>query len=246
MQERRFDGNEWLRTGSLILAKPLQRIKHVVHGFGTKNWGKNDFDTDPHLTGFRAVFLRQIHSDMIHVIKEGDLWDRKKKMAGDAAVTEMPGILLVIKTADCLPVLIADEKRAVVAAVHCGWRGTAKRILKKTIGLLIESFNCAPESMVAVFGPSISCDCYEVGEDVIRVFKKEGFSEVYFKQSRKKQGKYLLDLEGANRFQLTDTGLTPENITVIDLCTHCEDDLNSYRMEKEKAGRNFSFIGLNF
>lgn len=246
MDNNNFKHKEWNRSGPLILASRLQRIRHVVHGFGTKNWGKTNFDTDSVLSGFRIVFLRQIHSDRIYTIKREDLMKQDKKMAGDASVTEESGILLGIKTADCLPVLLADMNRHVVAAVHCGWRGTAKKILRKTVDLMIESFGCSHASLMAALGPSISFDCYEVGGDVIRVFRNNGFPDVCFKPFRKKPGKYFLDLKEANRLQLVDAGLEPENITMIDLCTFCEGNLYSYRADKEKTARNFSFIGLNF
>jgi len=231
-------------SGSLILASRLERIRHVIHGFGTKDWGKKDFDEDPALKGFRIVFLSQIHSDMIYIISKEDLLNQEKIRAGDASITKESGILLGIKTADCLPVLLTDENRPVVAAVHCGWRGTAKRILRKTVDLMIESFGCSPASLVAAFGPSIGFDCYEVGEDVINIFRKNELPDICFKPCCQKQGKYLLNLKEANRFQLADAGIASENITMIDLCTHCESYLFSYRAEKEKAGRNFSFIGL--
>jgi len=246
MDERQSGLKEWQRSGPLIIANRLLCLRHVVHGFGTKDWGKDNFEKDPALEGFRTLFLRQIHSDMIHVIKTGEQEDGVKKIAGDAVVTEIPGILLVVKTADCLPVLLADENRPVVAAVHCGWRGTVKGILGKTVGLLKASFGCSSSSLVAVFGPSISGDCYEVGEDIIRVFINNGFTDLCFRPSSKKKGKYFLDLNEANRIQLKETGLKPDNIISIDLCTHCESDLFSYRVEKDNAGRNFSFIGLSF
>jgi len=246
MDKKKSSHKEWQRKGPLILARPLLSLRHVVHGFGTKEWGKDNLDADPALKGFRTLFLRQIHSDMIHVIQAVDLVEGKHKIAGDAAVTETPGILLVVKTADCLPVLIADEVRHVVAAVHCGWRGTVKRILGKTVRILKKSFGCASSSLVAVFGPSISGACYEVGEDVICNFINNKFPDLCFNPSSEKKGKYFLDLSEANRIQLEESGLKSGNITKIDLCTHCERDLFSYRVEKENAGRNFSFIGLSF
>jgi len=246
MEKNKIEYKEWQKSGSLIRARRLLRLRHVVHGFGTKNWGKDNLEKDPALQGFKTLFLRQIHSDMIHVIQTSEPEDGVIKIAGDAAVTEIPGILLVVKTADCLPVLIADENRPVVAAVHCGWRGTVKRILGKTVGLLTESFGCRPSALVAAFGPSISGACYEVGEDVIQVFINNGFPDLCIRLSSKNRGKYFLDLNEANRIQLEESGLKPENITKIDLCTHCENDLFSYRVEKDNAGRNFSFIGLSF
>ena len=245
MHKKRPSHNEWQRKGPLILAGSLLRLRHVVHGFGTRGWGKDDLDADPALKGFRTLFLRQIHSDMVHIIQTVDLVEGNK-IAGDAAVTETPGILLVVKTADCLPVLLADKVRPIVAAVHCGWRGTVKRILGKTIRILKESFHCSSSSLVAVFGPSISGSCYEVGEEVICSFINNKFPDLCFYPSSEKKGKYFLDLIEANRIQLEESGLKPGNITKIGLCTHCEKDLFSYRVEKENAGRNFSFIGLSF
>jgi len=230
----------------LILSNRLLQIRHVVHGFGNKDWGKSTFDSDPSLKRFRVLFLRQVHSDRVWIVPSAEQLNQKKKLAGDAAITEIPGILLFIKTADCLPVLLADASRPVVAAVHCGWRGTLKKILGKTVRLMMESFGCSPASLVAAFGPSINRDCYEVEGDMIREFRKEGFPESCFKPSPKKKEKYFLDLKKANQIQLENTGLAPENITIIDLCSHCEPDLYSYRRDQEKTGRNFSFIGLDF
>ena len=86
----------------------------------------------------------------------------------------------------------------------------------------------------------------EVGKDVVSNFINEGFTDRCFDPSSEKKGKYFLDLNEANRIQLEESGLRPNNITKINLCTHCENDLFSYRVEKENAGRNFSFIGLSF
>jgi len=127
------------------------------------------------------VTLRQRHTDVIQVIPAGEassLQRRSKegepdgalKLAGDALITDSAGVLLAVQVADCLPILLVEPERRVVAAVHAGWRGTAQRITEKTVGRMQLAFGCDPRRMRAAIGPGIHACCYEIGREVEEAF----------------------------------------------------------------------------
>ncbi len=218
----------------------LEQIPRLVHGFGKGQWRESDFRKRAGWASFRLLFLNQVHSDIIHCVDENSV----KKPRGDAMITNIPGLLLIIKTADCLPVLIVDESREVIAAVHCGWRGTSMRVIQKAIQGMIDHYGCRSSSLLVALGPCIGSECYEVGENVFRTFRKSGFSTDNFKEHPSKQKKYLFDLEGENISQLMELGVRKENVFSTGCCTHCEESLLSYRRDRDKAGRLLSFIGM--
>ena len=118
-----------VKSGSLYSRIPrLEQIPLLIHGFGIRKWKEDDYQNRPEWKDFKLVFLDQIHSDIIQVIDNIP----EEKLKGDAMITGLPFLLLIIRTADCLPVLIVDESQKVVAAVHCGWRGTSKSCLLYT------------------------------------------------------------------------------------------------------------------
>jgi len=220
----------------------LMEIPFVVHGFGTKHWTESDFERKAELARFKHLSLRQTHSEIVRIIRvipDGLL-------EGDAMITDQPGILLIIKTADCLPVFLVDVEGKTIAAVHCGWKGTKKRVLQKTVGAMKSSFGSVPESILVAMGPCIASSCYEVGEDVLSEFVQTGLSRDVFQKHPKRENKYFLDLNKANRIQLTEVGVQEENIISVDVCTHCDDDLLSYRRDRKTAQRLVNFIGLIF
>jgi YfiH family protein len=162
-----------------------------------------------------------------------------------ALVTDRPGILLIIKTADCLPVLVVDRPNKAVAAVHCGWRGTLKKVLAKTLGTMHQIYDSDFASLSVVLGPCIDRACYEVGEDVREKFQSEGPQNGVFIRHPSKKEKYMLDLRKANRTQILALGVPEKNIFSVDICTHCDSDLFSYRRDRDHAGRLVNFIGLS-
>jgi YfiH family protein len=222
------------------VVEAFRRIPSLVHGFGTRYWGEDGLDLCPELAGFRHVSLRQTHSDIVRIIAKYP----HEKMEGDALVTERPGNLLIIKTADCLPVLVVDPQKRVVAAVHCGWRGTLKNVIGKTIRMIAQNFGSDLSYLRVALGPCIDKSCYEVGEDVRERFEHHGISNGNFDRHPTKREKYLFDLRGANRAQILSMGVPREQIFSVDLCTYCENDLFSYRRDKAHAGRLVNFIGL--
>lgn len=229
------------RRSDFLTIPRLEQIPNLVHGFGTKKWKDADFKKSPDWAGFRLLFLDQVHSAIIRFID----WIPIKKLRGDAMITGIPGLLLIIRTADCLPVLLVDEFRKVIAAVHCGWRGTSKRVIQKVIQGMVDQYHCRPSSLLVALGPCIERECYEVGEDVLRCFKREGLSSEFFRTHSFKKKKYLFDLIGENMSQMLSLGIEKKNIYNADGCTHCDDSFPSYRRDRERAGRMLSFIGMS-
>jgi purine-nucleoside/S-methyl-5'-thioadenosine phosphorylase / adenosine deaminase len=217
----------------------------------------------------RVVTLRQIHSDIVHRVDypETALLDESRK--GDALITRARGVLLVVQTADCIPILLADTKRRTVAAIHSGWRGTVRRIAEKTLGRMQMEFGSKPEDVIAALGPGIAGCCYQVGSDVAKEFHSQ-FSEAreWFDGPfdslaagdndpewlswltmmppghRSPAPRVQLDLVAANRAILAAAGVPPDRILSSGFCTACRVDLFfSYRRERA-TGRLMAAIGI--
>ncbi len=154
----------------------LAAVAGLVHGFGDARWSEADFLAFAASRGLEPVIMRQLHSDAVHRLDAAPAG----KLEGDALMTNVPGLLLVIRTADCLPVFLADAKNRVVAAVHCGWRGTEKRILEKAVKTMGRAYGSAPAEMLAALGPCIGSACYEVGPKVRGGFTRAGFPASVF------------------------------------------------------------------
>jgi YfiH family protein len=210
------------------------------------------------------ITLRQIHSDLIHAV------DRPPDhpLAGDGLITDTPELLLAIQTADCLPIILVDQKTRAVGVFHAGWRGTVKRIVEKGIGEMRRYFRTDPRHLLAAVGPGVQGCCYKVGEEVRRNFESQFayagklFREV--KESDPVREKYpllfltarapghselpvniFLDLVEANRRQLIDSGVLAKNIEASSPCTACHTDLLfSYRAEKGVTGRLMAVAGV--
>jgi YfiH family protein len=219
------------------------------------------FQTATDAPDLPLIALRQFHSDVIHVFDDVPA----DSCHGDASITNRPGLLLAIQTADCVPILLVDPKMRAIAAIHAGWRGTLARIAAKTIGKMQMHFGTKPADLLAAIGPSIGGCCYEVGTEVATQFLSQ-FPDApsYFEEFRTGDEPnpiqwlnmmppghqpppkgVLLDLRKANRSQLLATGLRRQNIQVSDLCTACRRDLLfSYRKEGPTSGRLMSIIAL--
>ena len=230
---------------SFFTFNQLKNYGSIIYGFTTKNWTKEALIENLNLNDFSIIPLKQIHSDKFHLLKEVN----SKRLVGDALITTIPNILLTVKTADCLPILIFNEEEKVAATIHVGWKGTIKRLTKKVVQAVISSLKVKPSSLFALLGPCICLKCYEVGEDVKEIWEKEqgnlnyGFNSLLVPSH--KEGKYQLDLRGANIFQLKELGLRQKNIFNINLCTKCNPKLFfSYRRGPTSGGRMISFIGL--
>ena len=184
----------------------------------------------------RLVLVDQMHQDQILLLKE-PLFTPSSPLEYDALITNSPDIFLGILTADCLPIFVVDPNKKVVAAIHAGRQGTALRITSKALKKMEEEFGCSPDNLHIAMGSSIGSRCYEIDE---RVFQTEWkpFSVL------SGTGKWVVDLAKINIAQMKGEGIEEEQISRIDLCTHCHSDLYfSYRKEG-RTGRQLSFIGI--
>lgn len=236
---------------TFIRSDALGRVPGITHGFSTRRAEHNLFTLGPITSpnplvqtnrmrflavlggpGWPIMKLKQVHSGII--VDIDDTAAANEPIEGDAAVTSLPGVMLAVQTADCVPVLIADPNARAVAAVHAGWRGTAARIVEATVRRMVEKFRVDPKDLVAAIGPHISGCCYEVGQEVV-----EAIGDPHAFQGRN------LNLAEANRTQLLAAGLTEDHIEASSLCTKCRQDLFfSYRREGSAAGRMLSVIGI--
>jgi polyphenol oxidase len=213
------------------------------------------------------VALKQIHSKLVLLAGVADA-GREKPRKADGLMTDQPGLLVGIQTADCIPVLVADRKRRVVAAFHAGWRGTVNRIVESGVGRMRLEFGSRPEDLVAAIGPGIGPCCFAVGEEVFSEFEsqfayaRELFREVYDSDSIRRKYPMLfltqrapghspigpslhLNLIEANRRQLLSAGLKARSIQLIGGCTSCQRELFfSYRASQGHTGRMMSVIGI--
>ena len=200
----------------------------------------NTFDGE-----FRLATAWQVHGDDIKFVSsESDIDDSNAKF--DGLISQLPNVLVGVKTADCVPVLLADPRTHAFAAVHAGWRGTAQSIVAKAVKKMKAAFGTNPKDLLAAIGPAASGRCYEVGSDVIETFAKNiSNGESYFTSTR--DGHALVDLHTANHDQLIAQGVPESSISIAPLCTIERIDLFfSYRVEKKlygKTGRLLSVVG---
>ena len=200
---------------SPLLAGLNREHDWLEHGFGTR---------DSNLDQSGMASLKQIHSSVVLAAETpGGAGE------GDALVTNLAGLALSVRTADCFPILLADPETRALAAVHAGWRGTDARIVQATLARMEAEFGSDPRNIFAAIGPGIGKCCYEVGEEVARRF---GMTEA---------GK--IDLAVENRNQLMEAGVPLTHIEQVGGCTFCRaEKFFSWRRDRERAGRMISFI----
>lgn len=159
----------------------------------------------------------------------------------DAVVTDISRLCIGVSTADCVPVLLCDAVRGVVAAVHAGWRGTVARIVEKALQTMQQRYGCSPDDVQAVVGPSISLDAFEVGDEVYDAFCGAGFLPELV--ARRFGGRWHIDLWEANRLQLVACGVRDDSIAVCGICTYSRcDEFFSARRLGINSGRIFNGI----
>jgi len=274
-------------TLQILQVAPLRKLPWLVHGFSTRVGGVSDLNEEKVLNlsfmewdqrenveenrrrlqkalkanDSKLTAMHQIHSDVIRRFETPP----SGRCKGDASVTNEPGLLLGVQTADCVPILLVDPKKRAVAAIHAGWRGTLGRIAEKTVGRMRQEFASKPQDLLAAIGPSIGPCCYEVAAEFVSKFAAQ-FADAadYFDEPRSGEEpnplQWLnmappghqpppknvhLDLRKANRSQLLAAGLRAQNIFVSDLCTGCCTNLFfSYRREGTQSGRMLSLVAV--
>jgi len=194
----------------------LADLPWLEHGFGTK-------DSEGWLPNYTQ--LKQIHSNLVFTAdgRCGSLGE------GDALVTNEPHNWIGIRTADCVPILIADPDHRAVATVHAGWRGTVASIATHTIDRLTREYGSEPRRLLVAIGPAIGPCCFEVGPEVALQFHSSSRT---------------VDLPDENRKRLLDAGIPTERIDVIRLCTVCTGpgQFHSFRRDRDQSGRMVSAI----
>jgi purine-nucleoside/S-methyl-5'-thioadenosine phosphorylase / adenosine deaminase len=278
----------------VIEADNLKKLAFLVHGFSTRrggvseayggeslNLGITELDTRENVMENRRMFLRAINA-----VKQRDIWPLitakqihsavihhvtaipEEPLVGDGLITNLPRVVITARTADCIPVLLADKKGKAVGAFHAGWRGTLSRIVEKGVGEMVTKFGSKPKDIQAAIGPGIHSCCYEVAEDFRDKFASQFaysndlFDDVFDSNSLHLKYPLLflnqrapghgapamkphLNLIEANRRQLLDAGVPEKNIWSSELCTSCRTDLLfSHRAEDGETGRMIAAIGI--
>ncbi len=202
------------------------RVNHQ-RALDALGWGREDVAT-----------CHQVHGARVAVIGPDDRGVVQPET--DALVTATPGVVLMLRFADCVPVLFYDRRQRVIGLAHAGWRGVVAGSVPATVATLTEAFGCEPGDLWAGIGPSIGPCCYEVGPEVVEEVKASANGREPF---RRVNNRVHLDLWTAVRGQLEEAGV--EQVEVAELCTACRtDDWFSHRAERGKTGRFGVVIGL--
>jgi YfiH family protein len=283
-----------VRKLRVLQATNLKKIPWLVHGFSTRTGGASKYYGGHSLnlgltkedsgetveknrrrfllavgaadgrTPWPLVALKQIHSDLIHVVKS----KKPARLVGDGLVTNLHEMALAIQTADCFPVLLVDRRNHAVGAFHAGWRGTVKRIVEKGLGIMRHEYGTRPEDVLAAIGPGIQKCCYEIGEEVRAEFEsqfadaRELFHEKYSPNPIREKypllflnvrppghgesaTKLYLDLAAANQRQLLAAGVSQGQIQIMQYCTSCNTrKFFSHRAERGRTGRMMAVVGI--
>jgi len=256
------DSFEWTTEswGAALRCVPLAAI--APHLFTTRQLSlaaSGDLDRLAAAVGARRVAMaKQVHGRTVVVVRDGDAalgaaeGGPHDAPEADAFVSSSRDTAVAIRVADCVPLLMADRSRGVVAAVHAGWRGTAARAAVAALEALEREFGTKPSDVVAAIGPSIGPCCYEVGSELVDAFAAAGHERYLIDRwflapapprGSRERPKLRLDVAGANRDQLLLAGVSEEQIHSSGLCTAMHlDVLTSYRAEKDQAGRLVAVI----
>lgn len=260
----------YMDPAGVLRARELEQWPWLAHGFSTRAAGDLGRETGSGAqqrflkaagaSGMALRTLRQIHSSIVLVAEE-----TTEGQAGDSLVARRAGLLVGIRTADCLPVLLVDVRRRGVAAAHAGWRGAARRVVQKTAGEM-RALGSRPGDLHAAIGPGIRACCFEVGPEVLEEFFSQ-FSDAgqfcvpeppnpawtrlplqvmthpeRMRPLDRERGR--VDLAAATRAQLIAAGVPPGQIYDSGLCTACDPcRFHSYRRDRQAAGRMLAVIG---
>ena len=202
----------------------LNRLPWLWHAFGTA--------AAPPPAGY--LVLKQVHSNLVLTAREcGD------GVEGDALVSAEPGVVVGVKTADCVPLLLVDARLRAVAAVHAGWKGTVADIAGAAVEKMRVTFGCRSDDISAAIGPSIGACCFEVGPEVAHQFG------TLFPERDDLHERTRVDLRESNRRQLVRAGVPDSQVDVGTQCTVCGGrEFYSWRRDKVVGERMFAVIGV--
>ncbi len=193
---------------------------------------------------YYVIQPHQVHGDNIKVVDRRDM-TRSELEGVDAILTNLTNCPIAVRTADCVPILLYDPITISVAAIHSGWRGTVKKIVKKVVEEMKGQYGTDPQNIHAIIGPSIGPNAFFVHDDVVEAFRKAGYPMDLISRE-KDEGSYLINLWYANKWLLEKIGLKPENIQISSICTYTHhNEFYSARHEKNnKCGRNINVIRI--
>ncbi|MDO8526964.1 MAG: peptidoglycan editing factor PgeF [Deltaproteobacteria bacterium] len=224
----------------------LLKQEWLVHGFGLK-----DIPIEKYVNaaGFEKSWIpktHQPHGNRVHVVQRtsdpNGAGIGHRVMEGDAFVTDQPGVVCWVRTADCLPIIIVDVEKKVVGAVHAGWRSTAQKIISETLAVFKTKWNSNVADLRVALGPAIGGHCYHVGPDVAKIFTEAGLCPGPWMEEMDR-GHWFLDLAFANLHLLHEAGLEREQVYVSLACTACDlERFHSFRKEGGKKGEQVSFV----
>jgi len=219
----------------------------LVHGFFGRGEDGAQGDTEVHTALGVAIdtplhLPRQVHGATILPVDAGS---GPRLGDGDAVVTDRPGALIGIATADCVPILLVARAARACAAIHAGWRGTAADIARRAVADLGARFGVQPEDLEAAIGPAICGPCYEVGDEVVDALTIALGPHAASGITHRDGARPHADLRAINRALLITAGLPPENVHLVGGCTACDPTFpcHSYRRDVAAAGRQLSVIG---
>lgn len=180
--------------------------------------------------------IRQVHDNRVLLADQDPMREKNHSLPeADGLITDVIGLPLAIRTADCLSVFLYDSGHDAIGLLHAGWRGVQKRIITEALNLMKAKWGTDPGRVRAALGPAIRPCCYEVGEEFRRYFPGETVS---------RQDRYYLDLPLASQKELLAEGVRSENIFDCGICTCCNEEYFSYRRDGEKAGRMIALMML--
>ncbi len=183
----------------------------------------------------RVCGYHQVHGSQVEVASPG--WFEKK---ADAAVTDDPELLVVVSAADCFPVLFHDRRSGAVGAAHCGWRGTVGHIVANVVEAMGRHYGSAPADLEVAIGQGIMGTCYQVAPEVVDEFIAAGFPASVATPT---DGRPLLDILAAIRFELARVGVEDERVHALGRCTHCEPEVfYSHRRDEGVTGRMWGYV----
>lgn len=192
--------------------------------------------------------VKQVHGNLVRVLARGGTTetDAEAKPDGDAIVSNVPGLVLAVMVADCVPMIVADRASGAAGAIHAGWRGTCARVGPAAVEAMRHHFGTEPSDLTVAIGPSIGPGDYDVGESLIEMFQQAGHrAGDLARWFNRRDGRLSLDLWAANRDQLIDAGVAAGRIFVCGLSTLAHPEIfDSYRSAGERAGRMAAVVAV--
>lgn len=224
---------ETTSAGVVVKSQRINAVSGVYHGFGVRGVTIKKYLDALGINEARIFETDQIHGSCVRHLRRDS---RDGVLLGDAFITRTPGVVCFVRTADCVPILVADTKQRAVAAVHAGWRGTALDVAGEAIRAMEKQFGTNPADCVAAIGPRICGKCYEVGAEVIESLKNLKIGDGWCACGD------CVDLGEANRSLLKLAGVRSSNISIAPHCTSCDPTFASWRRDRREEERQLNFI----